>query len=197
MRGRLRRSFLRRPSSPGDYLADGVRVAGLLSVVAAFIWWDVTDAGVLALALPALLVPRLAWVLPWFDIVYGITVLAAAWSNVLDLYRTIAGWDLLLHFVCTGVIAAMAYLVLARLNVVTAPRSASFLRRTPLVVVTALGLAASALWEMVEWLGYTFVSGDIFVGYNDTIGDMAVGGLGAVLAGVLVAFVRLERDEPD
>ena len=197
MRGRLRRSFLRRPSSPGDYLADGVRVAGLLSVVAAFIWWDVTDAGVLALALPALLVPRLAWVLPWFDIVYGITVLAAAWSNVLDLYRTIAGWDLLLHFVCTGVIAAMAYLVLARLNVVTAPRSASFLRRTPLVVVTALGLAASALWEMIEWLGYTFVSGDIFVGYNDTIGDMAVGGLGAVLAGVLVAFVRLERDEPD
>ena len=197
MRGRLRRSFLRRPSSPGDYLADGVRVAGLLSVVAAFIWWDVTDAGVLALALPALLVPRLVWVLPWFDIVYGITVLAAAWSNVLDLYRTIAGWDLLLHFVCTGVIAAMAYLVLARLNVVTAPRSASFLRRTPLVVVTALGLAASALWEMIEWLGYTFVSGDIFVGYNDTIGDMAVGGLGAVLAGVLVAFVRLERDEPD
>ena len=195
MRSGLRRSFLRRPSTPGDYLADGVRVVGLLSVVAAFIWWQPTDAGILALALPALLVPRFIRVRPWFDIVYAITVLTAAWSNVLDLYRTVAWWDLLLHFVCTGVIAAMSYLVLARLNVVTEPRSATFSKRTPLVVVTALGLAASALWEMIEWLGYTFVSDDIFVAYDDTIGDMAVGGLGAALAAILVAYVRLEYDE--
>ncbi len=56
-----------------------------------------------------------------------------------------------------------------------------------------IGLAASAVWEMIEWAGRTFVTDEIFVTYEDTIGDMAMGGLGALAAGVLVAVVRLER----
>jgi hypothetical protein len=57
------------------------------------------------------------------------------------------------------------------------------------------GLAVSALWEMVEWAGRTFVTSEIFVTYEDTISDMAVGGLGALAAGVVVAlFPLLRRD---
>ncbi len=182
-------NFLRPPRTPLAYAADAVRVIGLLSVVAAAVWWQPTDAGILAFALPALLLPRFVGVRPWFDVVFGVTVLVAAWSNVLDLYTTIEGWDLLVHFVATGVVAAVCYLWLARLHVVADPAVGVW---APLVLVPTLGLALSALWEMVEWIGYTFISDEIFVEYNDTISDMAIGGLGAFLAGVLVAFVRLD-----
>ena len=47
---------------------------------------------------------------------------------------------------------------------------------------------------MVEWLGKTFITDEIFVTYTDTIGDMAVGGLGALIAGIVVARVRLLRE---
>jgi hypothetical protein len=132
---------------------------------------------------------------PWLDISVGVTMLVAAGSNVFDLYRTVAGWDLVVHFVCTGLIAATGYLVLARCDVVPRPDAAPFRRRTGIVVTTMFGLAVSALWEMVEWAGRTFVTSEIFVTYEDTISDMAVGGLGALAAGVVVAlFPLLRRD---
>ena len=189
----MKRNFLRRPEGAAEIIADLIRVIGALSVVVAAIWFSATDAGILALALPALLVPRFLAVRPAFDIPYGLIVLIAAWSNVFDLYRTVPGWDLVVHFLCTGVIAAMAYLALAQFRIVPARGGESFAPRIPIVIVTALGLAVSALWEMIEWLGYTFISDDIFVAYQDTIGDMAIGGVGALVAALLVARVRLLR----
>lgn len=189
----MRENFLRRPHGVAECTADALRVLGVLSVLVAAIWSSLTDAGILALALPVLMVPRLLGMRAGIDIVVGITVLVAAASNVFDLYRTVAGWDLVVHFVCTGVIAATGYLVLARCGVVPAQDAAAFRTRTAVVVSTMLGLAVSALWEMIEWVGRTFITAEIFVTYQDTIGDMAVGGLGAAVAGVVVAFVRLER----
>ena len=185
----MREDFLRPPASPAEWAADGIRLLGLLSVLAAFVWWTPTDAGILALALPALLVPRLLGVLPWFDVLYGVTVSVAAWSNVLDLYRSIAWWDLVVHFVATGVIASVGYVALQRSGVLPdRPR-----RRTAIVLLPTIGLAISAIWEMVEWLGKTFVDSEIFVTYPDTIGDMAVGGAGALLMGLVLARIRIDR----
>ncbi|MDT3317332.1 hypothetical protein Q9S71_10930 [Microbacterium sp. KSW4-11] len=185
----MREDFLRQPASPAEWAADGIRLLGLISVLAAFVWWTPTDAGILALALPALLVPRLLGVLPWFDVVYGVTVSVAAWSNVLDLYRSIAWWDLVVHFVATGVIASVGYVALQRSGVLPdRPR-----RRTAIVLLPTIGLAISAIWEMVEWLGKTFVDSEIFVTYPDTIGDMAVGGAGALLMGLVLARIRIDR----
>jgi hypothetical protein len=186
-------SFLRRPRTAGDFAADAVRALGLVSVVAAAIWWQPMDAGILALALPALLVPRFLGIRPWFDIVFCVVVLVAAWSNVLGLYESVAGWDLVVHFACTGVIAAVAYLALARAGIVPSPSSERFAPKHSFVLVPIVGLAASAAWEMLEWVGYTFISDEIFVAYVDTIGDMAFGVLGSIVAAILVAYVRLER----
>ncbi|WP_404438898.1 hypothetical protein LG322_06110 [Microbacterium aerolatum] len=186
-------NFLRRSQSIGEIATDTIRVIGVLSIVVAAIWFSPTDAGILAFALPGLLAPRFVGMRASFDIVYGVTLLIAAWSNVLGLYTAIAGWDLTMHVVATGVIAATMYLLLARWKVVSSPVDAGFRARTPMVIVPALGLAVSAVWEMVEWVGYSFISDEIFVAYDDTIGDMAVGGLGALIAGAVVARVPLER----
>jgi hypothetical protein len=189
----LAEDFLRPPRRADELVADALRLVGIVSVPAAAIWWQPTDAGVLALALPALMVPRMLAVRPGADIFYGVTVLVAAWSNVLGLYRSIAWWDLLIHFVCTGVLAAAAYLALARARIVPVPDRTGFTGRGAVVLTTIIGLALCAVWEMIEWAGWRFISDAIYVGYQDTIGDMVVGGVGAVVAGVVVARVRLIR----
>jgi len=185
--------FLRQPHGAAEWAADAVRAFGIVGVLIAAVWMTTMDAGILALALPVLVVPRFVGVRAWFDIAFCAVVLLAAWSNVLDLYSGIAGWDLVMHFACTGVIAAMGYLVLVRLRMLPEPPRS--LRRLPLVLTPVIGLAVSAVWEMIEWIGWRFVSSDIYVGYQDTIGDMAAGGLGAVAAGVLLAWVPLLRDD--
>lgn len=189
----MKENFLRPPHSVADYAADALRLVGVLCVVAAAIWSTPTDAGILALALPALMLPRMLGMRAWIDITVCATVLVAAGSNVLDLYRMVTGWDLVVHFVCTGVIAATGYVLLARVRVVPAQDAAGYTRRTAIVICTLLGLAASAVWEMIEWAGRTFITAEIFVTYQDTIADMAVGGVGALLAGVVVAHFPLER----
>ncbi|HEY9309666.1 MAG TPA: hypothetical protein VIP82_17840 [Microbacterium sp.] len=191
----MKARFLRPPHGVAEWLADAVRLLGPLSVAAAFVWWDPPDAGILALSLLALVLPRFAGVRPAFDVVFCITVLVAAWSNVLHLYEAVPPWDLVVHFACTGALAAMAYLLLSRLALVPLPLAPATRRATPIVLVTSLGLALNAVWEMAEWAGKTFVDPSIFVSYQDTIGDMAAGGLGGVVAGAVVAGVRLlEQD---
>ena len=186
-------NFLRRPQGGAEWLADAVRVLGLLSVLVAGIGWSPVDAGILAFVLPALLMPRFLGMRAWFDICCSAVILVAAWSNVLEIYDAVAWWDLLVHFLCTGVIAAMLYLMLAMLRVVPLPPAAPGTARTPIVLVACLGLALSSVWEMVEWFGHTFISADIYVSYQDTIGDMVLGGLGSLAAGTVVALVPLLR----
>jgi hypothetical protein len=189
-------NFLRRPATAIEWAADAVRVLAVLGVVVAAFGWGVTALGITALTLPALVLPRVLGVIAWFDLLYSVTVIVAAWSNVLDLYRGIAGWDLLVHFAATGVLAGMLFVLLERTRVV-APGSthpAAGRRRVPLVIVTALGLAIASVWEMFEWLAKNYVSDEVYVTYDDTIGDMVFGGAGAlVMAGVLLV-VRVDRD---
>jgi hypothetical protein len=190
--------FLRPAATLGDWLADGLRLIGVLGLIAAAIWLKPTDAGIAALALPALMLPRMLGLAAWFDVTACATVLVAAWSNVFDLYRTVTGWDLVLHFLCTGVLAIIAAVILTRTGVVTLARAVdgsepSLRRRTPVVLVPLVALAISAVWEMIEWLGWRYLSDDIFVTYQDTIGDMVLGGLGGIAAGILLAFVPVGR----
>jgi hypothetical protein len=59
------------------------------------------------------------------------------------------------------------------------------------VVTLGLGLALSALWEVGEYVGHTYVDDAIFVTYADTVGDLVAGGLGSLAAGLwLVARGR-------
>lgn len=189
----MKDDFLRPPRTPAEWAADALRLLGVLGVVAAAIWLQPTDAGIAALALPALMLPRMLGLAAWFDVAACIVVLVAAWSNVFDLYRSIAGWDLVLHFVCTGVLAIVAAVILTRTRVVPLTRDDEVRRRTPIVLLPLIALAISAVWEMIEWLGWAFISDDIYVTYQDTIGDMVLGGLGGVAAGILLALVRVGR----
>ncbi|WP_455904873.1 hypothetical protein [Microbacterium sp.] len=189
----MKEDFLRPPRSLAEWSADCLRVLGIVGVGVALIWLAPTDAGIAALALPALMLPRVLGLRGWFDLAVCATVLVAAWSNIFDLYRTIPGWDLVVHLICTGILTIVAALILTRAEVVTMTLDRGARPRTPLVLAPLLALALSAMWEMVEWLGWAYLSDEIFVTYQDTIGDMVFGGLGGIAAGVILATSSLRR----
>ncbi|WAP52484.1 hypothetical protein OL239_04300 [Arthrobacter sp. ATA002] len=179
-------ALLRRPAGAGEFFADAVRLLCLFSLAAAFLWYGPVDVALFLLVLMGTLISRSLEISRRFDGIYGLTLLTAAWSSVLDLYARVGWWDLPVHFAATGVIAVMAYLLLARLNAVPSPVSVpgAVQRITVPILVLALGLAVSVLWELGEWWGNAFVDESINVGYQDTMGDLAAGGLGALLAGL-------------
>lgn len=181
----------RPPRSATDWLADAVRAIAIVLVVLSLFTLPFTDFAVLSMSLPAVMLSRMIGLRSGPDLVTCVTVFVAAGSNVLELYRAWTGWDLVVHLVCTGVLAAVALVLLDDAGVV-APTGR---RRTPIVVATIAGLALSAVWEMIEWFGYRFITDAIFVTYDDTIGDMMAGGLGALIVGVVASRWRLTRDD--
>jgi len=181
----------RPPRSVTDWLADLTRAIAIVVVVVALFTLPFTDFAVLSMSLPAVMLSRMIGLRSGLDLVTCVTVFVAAGSNVIDLYRTWTGWDLVVHLACTGVLAAVALVLLDDARVI--PPTGR--RRTPIVVATMAGLALSAVWEMVEWFGYRFITDAIFVTYDDTIGDMMAGGAGAFVAGVLASRFRLTHEE--
>ncbi|WZH36696.1 MAG: hypothetical protein PIR02_18415 [Microbacterium enclense] len=181
----------RPPRSVTDWLGDAVRAVAIVLVLVSLFTLPFTDFAVLSMSLPAVMLSRMIGLRSGLDLVTCVTVFVAAGSNVLDLYRAWTGWDLIVHLACTGVLAAVALVLLDDARVI-AP---SKLRRTAIVVATISGLALSAVWEMVEWFGYRFITDAIFVTYDDTIGDMMAGGLGALVAGILASRFRLTRED--
>ena len=179
----------RPPRSLTDWLSDAVRALAIVVVLASSFTLPFTDFAVLSMSLPAVMLSRMIGLRSGLDLIACVTVFVAAGSNVIDLYRTWTGWDLVVHLVCTGVLAAIALVLLDDAGVI----GSTGRRRTPIVVATIAGLALSAVWEMVEWFGYRFITDAIFVTYDDTIGDMMAGGAGALIAGVLASRLPLTR----
>lgn len=179
----------RPPRTATEWITDAVRAIAIVGVLVAAITLPATDAAVLSMTLPAVMLSRMLGLRSGLDLTVCVTVIVAAGSNVIDLYRAWTGWDLVVHAVCTGVLAAVALVLLKDTGVVARTGR----RRAPIVLGTVAGLALSAVWEMVEWFGYRFITDSIFVTYDDTIGDMIAGGIGALIAGVMASRYRLTR----
>lgn len=185
---RIRADFLRPPSGL-IWIADALRVLGLLSGVVTAIVFSPVDAAMFALALFGLVLPRMLGMRAGFDIAFGLAVLVAAWSSVFELYVSVRWWDLPVHFVLNGLAAVLGVAVLQRFGILPE------LPRVALAVVTlTLGVSVGVLWEWGEWAGHTYLDPTIYVGYRDTLGDLAVGAAGSVLAGVGAGWLLRGRE---
>jgi hypothetical protein len=99
-------------------------------------------------------------------------------GNTLNLYDSVSWWDDVNHLVNWFLLGAGIGLVLLRV-----------VRAAPAVIgwlVLGLGALLAILWELGEW--YTFIrhGTELATAYQDTLGDEALGSLGAALAGLLV-----------
>ena len=178
------------------HLADGVRVLGVVSILAAAVWLGGVDVALFALVLGGLIVPRVLGTPPGVDLATGATLLAAGWIAVLGLFEVVGPLDLIMHWAANGLLAVVAYDLLVRLEVVPAVDAApdaglpSRARAGVVVVTTAVGITLGLLWELGEWAGHTFLDDTINVGYTDTLGDLVAGGLGSLLGAFLLLAHR-------
>ena len=58
-------------------------------------------------------------------------------------------------------------------------------------LIASVGVAAGAIWEVAEWIFDMIAPGDVIKGKDDTVIDIVVDTIGAVLAGYAsLAFLR-------
>ncbi|PZR54391.1 hypothetical protein DNL40_04300 [Xylanimonas oleitrophica] len=182
---------------PGDV----VRAVAAVSVVVGLARFGVIAGALFLLVLGGAFLARALALPTALDVGFGGTMLVAAWAAQLDWYLAISWLDLVVHAVATGLVAAVAHRLLVRLGaappVEGPPLDAPPVRRERRprlgagVLTAAAGTALATLWELGEWAGYTYLDSRIQVGYDDTVGDLAAGTAGAVVAGVLVARAGL------
>lgn len=182
-------TLLRRPSGIAETAADVLRALAVVGIIVASVGWGPLSGVSLAVVAVGMLVPRLLGLRASVDIAFGIVVLVAVWSSVLDIYITTRWWDLPVHFVTNGLCAALLYIVLVQLRIVADPDTLPRPMLSTVVVTTALGLGLGVLWEVFEWIGHTFINQAIFVGYTDSIGDLVWGGAGALVAGCCMTYL--------
>ena len=145
--------------------AAGLRAVGypLVSFAIPLLWW-------------ATLKDRV--VFPWIaDVLVTITCFTDVLGNRLDLYDTIVWFDDWMHLMNTGLLAAAVVLL-------TMPRDAGLGR--VLERSLAFGATAAIAWELGEFFAFVQGSSEREFAYADTLGDLGLGVLGALIAGVVV-----------
>ena len=115
---------------------------------------------------------------PWVaDLLVTITCFTDTLGNRMDLYDTIVWFDDWMHVMNTGLLAA-AFVWL------TLPRDAGFGR--VLERSLAFGATAAIAWEVAEFFAFISGSTEREFAYADTLGDLALGTFGAVVAAVAI-----------
>ena len=159
---------------PGiDRFADkafGARLVAypLLMLVAPALWWAVSRRR----GRPTDDPPYAAFTLIMLGFLVDVT------GNSLDLYDTVTWWDDLNHF-------ANWLFLLGGIGLLLAP---SVPQPWVLVaLVTGLGATLAIAWELGEWFTFIRHGTEIATAYEDTLGDEALGTLGALTAGLLLA----------
>lgn len=106
-------------------------------------------------------------------------------GNSADLYDKVVWWDDANHFLNWFLLCAGIGLLIGRVGTL-APWALWLL-------VTGIGAVLAIGWELAEW--YTFIRHGTELGtaYEDTLGDEALGTLGAALAGALVVRLVYRR----
>ena len=145
--------------------AAGMRAVGypLISFTVPVLWWTLWRE-------------RISF--PWLtDLLITITCFTDILGNRMDLYDTVVWFDDWMHFMNTGLLAA-AFILL------TLPRHVGLGR--VLERGLAFGATAAIAWELAEYFAFISRSTEREFAYADTLGDLALGTVGAVLAAVVL-----------
>jgi hypothetical protein len=116
----------------------------------------------------------------WADLLVTLPWVLDLLGNRLDLFDTVSWWDDGMHFLNWALLTAGVLLAWA-------PRGL-----TSGVVVTcglAFGMGSALLWELGEYVAFVRGSPELATAYTDTLGDLSLGSLGALLAGLVVAHL--------
>jgi hypothetical protein len=139
----------------------------------------------------AMLVPALRRLtrrpLPWrADFLLTLTCFTDLVGNRLDLYNSIEWFDDVMHVLNSALVSAAFVFLIVR-------RPATFMAIATTAV--ALGMTASLGWELFEYATFLTRSTEWTTAYSDTMGDLALGWVGAAIAALLIATAWRDRPE--
>ncbi|MEA2530056.1 MAG: hypothetical protein QOG89_1700 [Thermomicrobiales bacterium] len=156
------------PQFQGKAMAGRALTYPISTLLVPVIWWIVSRRRGRTPAYPYAL-----------DILLVLPFLIDTSGNALDLYDTIDWWDDFNHFLNWAILVAGFGQLLLRLPV-------GKLSTAGLAV--GFGCVTAVIWEFAEY--YTFVrnSPELATAYTDTLGDLALGLTGSVLAAVVTAW---------
>ena len=123
----------------------------------------------------------------WFRTQYAravcsLIMLTAAMSAAEQLYSRIWWWDILIHFVTLYALVWMAW----NRALTGSPELRARARSRPgeaFALCAVVGFLIAVVWEVMELLGFLFVTPEIHIPPLDTLLDVIVGVLGAALVG--------------
>jgi hypothetical protein len=178
------------------YAALAAKVALFLLLLSALIWPDLSGIKGKASTARLIVYPIGALVLPIWWFAYGRTksklhktfpwiadlLMTLPWlvdliGNRLNLFDTITWWDDAMHFILWALLTA---------GVMTAFAPRSLTRALTVFVALGFGATAAVIWELGEYVAFVRHSPELQTAYTDTLGDLTLGSLGALLAGLAV-----------
>jgi hypothetical protein len=113
------------------------------------------------------------------DILLVLPFLIDTIGNALDLYDTIGWWDDANHFVNWGILTLAFGELLLRLPLG---------RWNTFALAVGFGATTAVLWEFAEYIAFIRNSDELATAYTDTLGDLALGLSGSVVAATVTAL---------
>ncbi len=167
---------------------DLLRITFILGAVYFAIVGDVKGTANLLVAAVAVVVARLVNLPRVYDLAFVLAMYLTGWGEALGLYDAIGWYDNLVHFMVPLLGAPVAYIALARLEVLPDPRDDTDMRHYLgiFVVTLALGLAIGAIWEVVEWSSDGVLGSNLSLSNDDTVGDLIADASGSILGAALL-----------
>ena len=182
------------------YAALAAKVLLFVLLLSALIWPDLSGikgkastARLIVYPIGAMALPLWWWAygrtrsklhksFPWTaDLLMTLPWLIDVIGNRLNLFDTVDWWDDAMHFLLWGFLTAGVLLAFA-------PRNLS--RGLTAFVALGFGATAAVIWELGEYVAFVRNSPELQSAYTDTLGDLALGTLGALLAGLILDEVR-------
>jgi len=118
------------------------------------------------------------------DILVVLPFLIDTAGNAADLYDTIDWWDDANHFVNWALLVAAFGQLLLRLPVGSLSAAA---------IAIGFGAATAILWEFAEYVTFIRNSSELETAYTDTLGDLALGLTGSVIAAAVTYALARRR----
>jgi hypothetical protein len=169
---------------PIDLLRATFFVGAAIFVVAG----EIGGTGNLLVSGIALVVARAVDLPRLYDLGFTVAMIFTGWGEALGLYDAWKPYDNVVHFVVPMLCCQVAYIALARVEVLPDMRE-DFTPRHYAGIFTiafALGVAIGGLWEIVEWASDGVFGSNLSMDNDDTVGDLISDSLGALAGGLLL-----------
>jgi hypothetical protein len=167
---------------------DLLRAAFFAGALIFAIRGDLGGVANLLVAGGALLVARAVNLPRLYDVGFTIAMILTGWGEALGLYDAWKPYDNVVHFVVPLLCSQVAYIALARIEVLPDMRE----RFTPhryagiFAVTMALGVAIGGVWEIFEYSSDELFGSNLQLSNRDTVGDLISDTLGSAAGGLLL-----------